>query len=102
VLLASEVLPITSSVGVAASTLTAAALFNPLRRRIQRLGRPPVQPRPARRRGDGDRLQRPAAAGDRPQHHQRRAAPGVERALAPAQASIWINPNRRQRRSIRR
>ena len=46
------------TVAVAGSTLLAAALFQPLRRRVQVRGRPPLQPRPLRRRSDRDRLRR--------------------------------------------
>jgi hypothetical protein len=90
VLLATQVLPFTSSVGVAASTLTAAALFNPLRRRIQRI----VDRRFNRAQYDAQATV--AAFGTR----LRDAIDGesiggelldaVDRALAPAQASIWI------------
>jgi hypothetical protein len=37
VTLATRILPFSSPIGVAASTLAAVALFNPLRRRVQRL-----------------------------------------------------------------
>lgn len=43
--LSTDVLPFSSRVGVAASTLVAAALFNPLRHRVQRAVAP-LQPRP--------------------------------------------------------
>ena len=54
------------TVAVAGSTLLAAALFQPLRRRVQVRGRPPLQPRPLRRRADRDRLRRAASRRDRP------------------------------------
>ena len=61
VLLATHVLPVSGSVSVAASTLIAAVLVNPLRRRGPAACRPAVQPGALRRRGDGGRLRGPAA-----------------------------------------
>ena len=51
VLLTTRVLPFSSPVGVAASTLAAAALFHPCAAPAA-ARRPPLQPRPLRRRGD--------------------------------------------------
>jgi hypothetical protein len=56
VLLASEVLDLSSPVSVAAATLIAAALFSPLRRHVQRA----VDRRPTSASGS------PAASPDRP------------------------------------
>jgi len=93
VVLTTRVLPFSSPVGVAASTLAAAALFNPLRLRIQRL----VDRRFNRARYDADatvtafriRL-REAVDLDTV---QRELLHTVDRAVEPAHASLWIRPS---------
>jgi hypothetical protein len=90
VLLTTRVLPFSSPVGVAASTLAAAALFNPLRRRVQRL----VDRRFNRARYDAEATV--AAFGSR-----LRDAVDVEtvldelaatagRSLEPAHVTVWV------------
>jgi hypothetical protein len=91
VLLSTDVLSLTSSVAVAASTLAAAALFNPLRRRVQRV----VDRRFNRARYDADQTVAAFAA-------RLKEAAGldavrddlasvVHQALEPAQVSLWIS-----------
>jgi hypothetical protein len=93
VALTTIVLPFSSPVGVAASTLAAAALFTPLRRRVQRL----VDRRFNRAHYDADTIiaaftfrLRDAVDLDTISHELRHA---VNQAVAPAHASVWIAPN---------
>jgi hypothetical protein len=91
VLLATRVLPFSSSVAVAASTLAAAALFNPLRRWVQRA----VDRRFNRARYDADRTvaafaARLAGAVDL-DTVQADLAGVVHQALEPAHVSVWIS-----------
>ena len=81
VALATQALPFSSPVAVAASTLAAAALFNPLRRAGAAPRRPSLQPRAVRRRGDRRRVHDAAARRGRPRHRARRApaAPSIAR-----------------------
>jgi hypothetical protein len=91
VLLATRVLPLTSSVAVAASTLAAAALFSPLRRWVQRI----VDRRFNRARYDADKTV--AAFAARLQDAvdldsvQDDLAGVVHQALEPAHVSVWIS-----------
>jgi len=91
VLLSTDVLSLTSTVAVAASTLAAAALFNPVRRRVQRA----VDRRFNRARYDADKTV--AAFAGRLQDAvdldsvQADLAGVVQQALEPAHVSVWIS-----------
>jgi hypothetical protein len=91
VLLAAQVLPRSSSVGVAGATLVAAALFNPLRRRVQRV----VDRRFNRARYDADQTVTAFAATlkDTVDLDSVRddLADTVHKALEPAHFSVWTN-----------
>jgi hypothetical protein len=90
VLLATEVLDLTSQVAVAAATLAAAALFNPLRRRIQR----GVDRRFNRARYDADNTVAAFAARLQdetdPDAVRSDLIGTVHDALEPARVSLWL------------
>jgi hypothetical protein len=91
VLLATQVLRLHAPVAVAAATLAAAALFTPVRRRVQRV----VDRRFNRVRYDGDRMVEQFAAGlkDAVDLETVRAdlAGVVSQALEPVHVSVWVN-----------
>jgi hypothetical protein len=91
VLLATQVLSVTSPVAIAASTLAAAALFNPLRRRVQRM----VDRRFNRARYDADKTVAAFAARlqDAVDLDSVRddLAVVVRQALEPAHVSVWMS-----------
>ena len=92
VLLTTRVLTFSSPVGVAASTLLAAALFSPLRSRLQRL----VDRRFNRARYDAEELV--AAFGSRlrdavdPETVLSELAAAAGGSLQPAHVSVWVRP----------
>jgi hypothetical protein len=95
VFLATDVLPFSSPVGVAASTLAAAALFNPLRLRVQRL----VDRRFNRARYDAETIVaaftlrlRDAVDLDTVRFELLDA---VGRAVEPVHASVWLRERQR-------
>ena len=91
VLLATRVLSLNSPVAVAVSTLATAALFSPVRRRVQQV----VDRRFNRVRYDGDRIVEAFAVRlkDAVDLAAVRAdlASVVSQALEPAQVSVWMN-----------
>jgi hypothetical protein len=91
ILLATQVLRLHAPVAVAAATLAAAALFTPVRQRVQQV----VDRRFNRVRYNGDRMVEQFAAGlkDAVDLETVRAdlAGAVSQALEPAHVSVWIN-----------
>ncbi len=91
VLLATHVLSVSSPVAVAASTLAAAALFTPLRRRVQRA----VDRRFNRARYDADKTVAAFAARLKDAVNLNAArddlAGVVQQALEPAHVSVWLS-----------
>ncbi|HEY6275742.1 MAG TPA: hypothetical protein VIX86_05375 [Streptosporangiaceae bacterium] len=92
VTLATSVLPLTSTVGVAAGTLAAAALFSPLRRGVQRA----VDRRFNRARYDAEATVTAFAARLKGavdlDSVREDLAQAVSRALEPAHVSVWLSP----------
>ncbi len=92
VVLTTDVLPFSSPVGVAASTLAAAALFNPLRLRVQRL----VDRRFNRARYDAEAIVAAFTLRLRDavdlETVRSELLQAVDRAVEPAHASVWIRP----------
>ena len=93
VLLTTDVLSLSSPVAVAASTLAAAALFNPLRQRVQRV----VDRRFNRTRYNADRTVAAFAAGLKDATDVTAVRDDlttvVQQTLEPAHVSLWISPH---------
>jgi hypothetical protein len=91
VALGTHLLPFKGSVAVAVSTLAVAALFNPVRRRVQRI----VDRRFNRARYDADRTVSAFAArlqdAVNPAVVQADLLSAVQRSLEPAHASLWVS-----------
>ena len=92
VALATQVLPFSSPVAVAASTLAAAALFNPLRRRVQHV----VDRRFNRARYDAEAIVATFTLGLRDAVDldtiRKELLRAVDGAVQPTHASVWLRP----------
>ncbi len=92
VLVTTRALPFSSPVGVAAATLAAAALFSPVRRRVQRV----VDRRFNRAHYDADAIVARFSSRLRdaidPETVHAELLTAVERAVEPAHASVWVRP----------
>ncbi|MDQ1748073.1 MAG: hypothetical protein QOD07_2336 [Frankiaceae bacterium] len=90
--LATRALPLSSGVGVAASTLAAAAVFSPLRRRVQRR----VDRRFNRNRYDAEVTVAAFSASLRDaidlNRIERELVDVVQRAIEPSRVSVWLRP----------
>ncbi len=95
VVLTTDALPFSSTVGVAASTLAAFALFNPLRRRVQRA----VDRRFNRARYDAERTVAAFAARLRDAVDldavQAELLATVRHAVEPSHATVWLRSRER-------
>ncbi|HZO79106.1 MAG TPA: hypothetical protein VFB39_13780 [Solirubrobacteraceae bacterium] len=95
VVLTTDVLPFSSAVGVAASTLAAFALFNPLRKRVQQA----VDRRFNRARYDAEQTVATFAARLRDAVDldavQTELLDAVKSAVAPTHATVWLRPGQR-------
>jgi hypothetical protein len=99
VALATDVLPFSSPVAVAASTLAAAALFNPLRRRIQHA----VDRRFNRARYDAEAIVATFTLGLRDAVDldtiRKELLRAVDGAVQPTHASVWLRPHAERSRA---
>jgi hypothetical protein len=99
VLLTTRVLPFSSPVGVAASTLVAAALFSPLRRRLQRL----MDRRFNRSHYDAEAVVRAFSANLRNAVDLNTVLSGLvetaDQAVQPAHSSVWLRDDHSRRAS---